>query len=279
MNLPKWSVFASIAVVVIAVIIIAVPGKKKKDSVDIASANANTAEVTGEQKTADKKETNPVQSVLNTDPEPELDAQESRKPSEQDDKEDIEDIEQVKESEQTEQDSVDPDELVKALSTGENANAADFEWFMDLELFDGNEAGRIITEPGRVERITGADNMLLNGGWKAYQLDTITDPYSPEAVRYFNVDIDTADSNFNVTMNWAYLFLTNEGQSVTEDGNDLFEGEWNAAEGTASVQSKWAKVDFDNFFIAADHSAEYATGTFYWISGETERIALMRTAK
>ena len=275
MNLPKWSIFASIAVVVIAVVIIVIPGKNKQDGIDIVSANTNTVEANEEQNTAGEKEINPVQSVINTDLEPESDAQESHETSDTDDKEEI------AENEPTEaaKESVDPEELVKALSTEENANATDFEWFMDMELYDGNESGRIITEPGRVERITGADNALLNGGWKAYQLDTITDPYSPEVVRYFNVDIDTEDSKFNVTMNWAYLFFTEEGQSVTEEGNDLFEGAWDASEGTATVQSKWAKVDFDNFFIASDHSAEYATGTFYWISGEIERIALMRIAE
>ena len=275
MNLPKWSVFASIAVVVIAVVIIVIPEKNKQDSIDIVSVDANTAEVNEEQKTFDEKKTNPIQSVINTDLEPESDDQESLKTSVADDKEHIEEIEPTDAAEE----SVDPEELVKALSTGENANATDFEWFMDMELYDGNESGRIITEPGRVERITGADNVLLNGGWKAYQLDTITDPYNPDVVRYFNVDIDTEDSKFNVTMNWAYLFLPAEGQSVTEEGNDLFEGEWDASEGTAAAQSEWAKVEFDNFFIASDHSAEYATGTFCWISGEIERIALMRTAE
>ena len=250
MNLPKWSIIASIAVVITAVVIIVIP----EDSIDIVSANANIVEATEEQ----EKETNPIQSVINT-------------------------VQDIQESQKTSDKEIEPAdaawELVKALSTGENANAADFEWFMDMELYDGNESGRIITEPGRVERITGEDNVLLNGGWKAYQLDTITDPYSPDVVRYFNVDINTEDSKFNVTMNWAYLFLTDEGQSVTEEGNDLFEGEWDASKGTATVQSKWAKVDFDNFFITSDYRAEYATGTFYWISGETERIALMRTAE
>ena len=275
MNLPKWSIFASIAVVVIAVVIIVIPGKKKQDSIEIVSADSNTVEVNEEQKTVDEKENNPIQSVINTDLEPESDVRESLKTSDTDDEEETEEAEPT----EADEESVDSDELVKALSTEKNANAADFEWFMDMELYDGNESGRIITEPGRVERITGADNVLLNGGWKAYQLDTITDPYSPDVVRYFNVDIDTEGSKFNVTMNWAYLFLTDEGQSVTEEGNDLFEGEWDASEGTAAVQSKWAKVEFDNFFIASDHSAEYATGTFYWISGEIERIALMRIAE
>lgn len=275
MNLPKWSVFASIAVVVIAVVIIVIPDKNKQGSTDIVSTNVNIAEVNEEQKNDDVKETNPIQSVINTDLEPESYIQESLKTSDTDDKGRIEEIETTDAAEEC----IDPGELVKALSTGENANAADFEWFMDMELYDGNESGRIITEPGRVERITGADNVLLNGGWKAYQLDTITNPYSPDVVRYFNVDIDTEDSKFNVTMNWAYLFLPAEGQSVTEEGNDLFEGEWDASEGTAAAQSEWAKVEFDNFFIASDHSAEYATGTFYWISGEIERIALMRTAE
>ena len=275
MNLPKWSIFASIAVVVIAVVIIVIPGKKKQDSIEIVSADSNTVEVNEEQKTVDEKENNPIQSVINTDLEPESDVRESLKTSDTDDEEETEEAEPT----EADEESVDPEELVKALSTEENANAADFEWFMDMELYDGNESGSIITEPGRVERITGADNVLLNGGWKAYQLDTITDPYSPDVVRYFNVDIDTEGSKFNVTMNWAYLFFTEEGQSVTEEGNDLFEGEWDASEGTAAVQSKWAKVDFDNFFIASDHSAEYATGTFYWISGEIERIALMRIAE
>ena len=103
MNLPKWSVFASIAVVVIAVVIIVIPDKNKQGSTDIVSTNVNTAEVNEEQKNDDVKETNPIQSVINTDLEPESYIQESLKTSDTDDKGRIEEIETT-------------DELVKLIS-------------------------------------------------------------------------------------------------------------------------------------------------------------------
>ena len=53
-------------------------------------------------------------------------------------------------------------------------------------------------------------------------------------------------------------------------------GTWDPATGTASVRSDCLRAEFDNFYITEDESAEVATGTFYWNSGEVERIALMR---
>ena len=58
-------------------------------------------------------------------------------------------------------------------------------------------------------------------------------------------------------------------------GSDLFKGNWNG-DGTVAVKSDYAMVTFDTFLINQDATAEYALGTFYWISGETYRIALMR---
>lgn len=273
MNIPKWSIIASAAIAVIAVLMIVMPGEKKQDEEEITPVAVQSTENTAEnretsagkentEKETTEKETAPAAIVIDTD-------QVS---------EETEGPEETGELKETVSEGISDDaaEIAKKLSTDEHANATDFEWFMDMELFDGTEAGAIVTEPGRTEKITGSDNAFLNGGWKAYQLDTIKKPYNPETVRYYNAEIDTEGEKFNITMNWAYMFMPEAGQSVEESGNDLFEGTWDPETGTATAQSKWAKVDFDNFYIAADRSAEYATGTFYWISGETERIALMR---
>lgn len=173
------------------------------------------------------------------------------------------------------QDSQGEPSAVSALSTDENADATDFEWFLDLELGDGTGAGTVVTADA--ERVAGEDFFLLGGGWKAYMSDTASKPYAPETERYFNVTLDTDGSAFTAVTNWNMLYFTGDGASVTEEGSDRFEGTWDVSSGTASVRSDYGMIEFDAFYIAGDYSAEYATGTFYWISGEVERIALMRT--
>lgn len=96
-------------------------------------------------------------------------------------------------------------------------------------------------------------------------------------VLHFNVEIDTNGSYFDLTVNWKYFFDPVSGSSVDETHTDKFEGSYNS--GNPTAQSTYAKVDFDEFYISNDEKTEYAVGTFYWISGETDRIGLMRSAK
>lgn len=170
------------------------------------------------------------------------------------------------------------EKAVSSLSTADYAKATDFEWFLDCELSSGFEAGLVITNPGAVNGIQGNEAALLNGGWKAFLSDTLTKPYNPYIERYFNVNIDTDGNRFDAAMNWKYMYFPERGQSQEEEGSDMFRGTWDPAASTATCESDYGRIVFDHFFIAPDLSAEYATGTFYWISGETERIALKRTA-
>lgn len=253
-GIPIWAiVVAAVVVVAIVVLVLVLPGKKggkpEEPKADVAVETSQIIEEQAEAAKEEVKEEEPVQQ--------EIPAEE---PAE----------------EPAAEDTLNPETVVTNLSTDENANAMDFEWFLDCETGDGTAAGVVITEPGRVERVTGTDNPLLNGGWRAYMTDTLTQPYDPEIERYFNVNIDTEGDIFNFTMKRAYMYLVKEGQTVEESDVDLFEGTWDAAAGTATAETKWAKVEFDNFYVAPDGSAEYATGTFYWISGEIERIALKR---
>lgn len=168
----------------------------------------------------------------------------------------------------------DPIAIANDLTTTDYANAMDFEWFLDYILFDGENAGQVIKDSSYTTQITGDMNALLNGGWKAY---IYPDSFTSDGEHYFNAEINTSDDTFNITMNWKYFFDAYAGTSVEETGSDLFKGSWNASDGTATVKSNYGMVTFDAFYINADATAEYAIGTFEWISGEKDRIALMRT--
>lgn len=165
-------------------------------------------------------------------------------------------------------------EIAEKLSTSDTAKATDFEWFMDYVLNGGSDAGRVITDRSYSKKVT--DSSALNGGWKAFMF-TDSGVYGSDVERYFNVEIDTNGSYFDLTVNWKYFFDPVSGSSVDETHTDKFEGSYNS--GNPTAQSTYAKVDFDEFYISNDEKTEYAVGTFYWISGETDRIGLMRSAK
>lgn len=158
-------------------------------------------------------------------------------------------------------------DIAAELSTDEIAYATEFEWFLDLLGGGANGAAVLVTDPERAAVFTDPEGM--NGGWKAFSI-------GEETERYFNASISTDSDKFNVTMNWKYLWLSSEGQSVDESASDLFKGTVDVNAGTATAQSDYGKVDFDRFYVSADGNAQYATGKFYWISGEIDDIALMR---
>lgn len=165
-------------------------------------------------------------------------------------------------------------EIAAALSTANNAKATDFEWFVDYVLNEGSDAGRVITDSSYSRKVTDAS--ALNGGWKAFMF-TDVGVYGSDVERYFNVDIDTNGNKFDMTVNWKYFFDPVSGSSVDETHTDTFEGSY--SNGSATAQSTYAKVDLDEFYLSNDGKTEYAIGTFYWISGETDRIGLMRSAR
>lgn len=172
----------------------------------------------------------------------------------------------------------DPSAVAADLSTADHAMATDFEWFLDYELLGGEYQGQLVSDRSLTTPVAKDQQALLQGGWKAfmYCADEGADP--EDGARYFNAEINSSGDDFAVTMNWKYMFDAVSGQSIEESGSDLFKGNWKE-DGTVSVQSDYAMVTFDTFLINQDSTAEYALGTFYWISGETCRIALMRVRK
>ena len=164
--------------------------------------------------------------------------------------------------------------FAKRLSTTENAAAMDFEWALDYINHDGTGAGQVLSAPD-VYRVTDELQPLLNGGWKAFMF-TKNGEYGGEMERYFNADITTEGDSFIITLNFAYIWDPSAGQSVPEEGQDTLKGTFNREAGTAEARSAYDRIEFDAFYFTADMETEYALGSFYWPSGEKERIALMR---
>lgn len=277
-NKSKWMIPAVVVLIVVLAVIAVLFFKGKLGGDGNEPANQNPAqEIEKAEKKAETIES-PTDNKL-SEQEPVSEQAISQEKYENKPKVSNQDPVDIVEEEQSETEAPSVQELqvtADKLSTMETANAMDFEWFLDIELFDGSGAGRVISDTEQIIKIAGDQWPLLNGGWKAYMVDTITKPYNPEIERYFNVDIDASETDICATMNWAYIFMPQEGKSYEEKGNDLFEGKWSPSDGTAVTESKYGKVEWDSFYITADSKAEYAIGTFYWISGEIERIALMR---
>ena len=119
---------------------------------------------------------------------------------------------------------------------------------------------------------------LLNGGWKAYMF-TKEGEYGSAQERYFNVELKASKKSFKAQANWAYIYDTNTGESIEEKGSDMFKGKFDNSKGRATVKSDFAMIEFDAFYISKDYSTEYGLGTVSWISGEKERIGIMRRRK
>ena len=164
--------------------------------------------------------------------------------------------------------------FARRLSTTDHALALDFEWAWDY-VINGNNSCFAAQD---LIRVTDDMEPLINGGWKAYMF-TRSGDYGSDTERYFNVEITADGSRFGLKTNWAYLLDPAAGNSIQENGSDSFKGTFDALEGTASAQSDYAKIDIDGFYISPDFEEEYAIGTFYWISGEKDCIALMREVK
>ena len=167
-------------------------------------------------------------------------------------------------------------ELAEKLSTTESAMALDFEWAMEYVLYGGEDSESVVADPSQVERITGDMQPLLNGGWKAFMF-TKTGDYGSDVERYFNAEILTSDEDFWLGANWNYVFDPGNETSAEESGRGSFNGSFDAANGTATAAASHARIDFDAFYISKDGKTEYALGKYYWISGEIDQIALMRS--
>ena len=166
--------------------------------------------------------------------------------------------------------------IAKKLSTDENAGATEFDWFLDYVNNTGYGLAEVITDPSRATRITDVQE-ALNGGWKAF-ICTEKGVYGSDVERYLNASIDAAGGKFNITLNWKYLVDPNGGGTIEEKGHSTYRGTYDDLEGTATAMTDDSKIEFDGFFLSSDGNTEYAVGTFRWISGEVDRIALMRSA-
>jgi len=167
--------------------------------------------------------------------------------------------------------------IAEKLSTDEVAGATEFDWFMDYVNQSGYGMAQVITDPARASRITDVQE-ALNGGWKAF-IFTEKGVYGSDVERYLNANIDVFGGRFNITLNWKYLMEPNGGGTIEETGSTTYRGTYDDLEGTATAQTSDSRIDFDGFFLSADGKAEYAVGTFRWISGEIDRIGLMRSAR
>lgn len=165
-------------------------------------------------------------------------------------------------------------EIAEDLSTSEDAHALEFDWFYDYVLNNGRDNGRVITDEKLARRITD-EQAALNGGWKAFMFTKDGD-YGSDGERYLNATVDTKGNKFYVTLNWHYYIDPTSGKTVTETGNTLFRGTYDDLEGTAVCRADDGMIEFDAFYISTDGLTEYAVGTYHWISGEIDQIALAR---
>ena len=216
----------------------------------------------------EEKEEAPADVIAETEPEP---AAEEALPEEEPEEETAE------EPEETTAESFAGEDYAAAagrLSTDDYAMATDFEWFLAILSKDGT--GQDVTDASQSTRITGDMQPLINGGWKAF-ICTEEGVYGSDVERYFNAGIDSEGEDFQITLNLKYLFDPNVGSSVEENEVLVYDGTFDAAAGTAECPADDSRITFDGFYISNDGKREYATGTYEWISGERDRIALMRS--
>ena len=168
--------------------------------------------------------------------------------------------------------------IAARLSTEKNAGATEFDWFLDYvnNGGSGSGSGQVITNPSLSTQVSDLQP-ALNGGWKCF-ICTEKGVFGSDVERYLNAQIEASGGKFNITLNWKYMRDPNGGETVEETGSTTYRGTYDDAAGTATAQSSDSRVEFDGFYLSTDGLTEYATGYFYWISGETDRIALMRSA-
>ena len=167
--------------------------------------------------------------------------------------------------------------IAAKLSTTESAHATEFDWFIDYVNETGYGMDAVITDPNQATRMTDLQG-ALNGGWKCFMFTKKGD-YGSDVERYLNASVEASGGKFNITLNWDLMLDPAAGESIQEQGSSTYRGTYDDAAGTATAMSDDSKIDFDAFYLSKDGKTEYAVGTFTWISGEKERIALMRSAK
>ena len=165
--------------------------------------------------------------------------------------------------------------IARRLSTSDTAKAMDFEWLWQYVLSRKEDVGPLIMDPEEHIRITDDMQPLLNGGWKAYMFGE-PGVYSSEGERYLNAEIETSGNSMLLTLNWKYFNDGSSRETITESGSSTYRGTFDPLEGTARFQSDDSMIEIEAFYTSPDLERQYAIGTFHWISGEIDRIGLMR---
>lgn len=261
----NWLLPAIAAVAALALVAVYLRKDKEEPPVNAAPETQQTMQEGGKPFFSLEPETEaPVREEPMTEPMPEI--TEAELPTE------AEPVQTVETSEPSEA----PKAAAELLSTTEAANAIEMEWFLDYMLQGGTGAGQVITNPSYSRRLTGQEQALVSGGWKAYMCFIENDVYIPDAERYFNVVLENAGEEMLLTANWKYVYDAASGHSVEETGSDTFRGTWDADNAAASFQSNHGGIEIFDFYYDEANQKEYAVGVYFWPSGEMTSLALMR---
>ena len=166
------------------------------------------------------------------------------------------------------------DELAAQLSTEQYPVTGEFLWAKDFILSGARTVPEVL-KSDKVIRITGDRMPLIDGGWKVY-ISTADGEYGSDMDQYLNAQITPQGDSIRIHMvrdRWFYLGT----DEIIRDGTVFdFEGSLDAGKGSAQAYSDDARLDLDEFYITKDGMTEYALGTFTWISGEKDRVMMMR---
>ena len=162
--------------------------------------------------------------------------------------------------------------LADWLSTDEDAEALDFDWFIEMIPSILHSAEPYKLSPDDATRVVN-EPLSLNGGWKCYMRGD-DENFSSDGERYLHAEIDTDGNNFKLTLYWWLADW--DGETHEESGSSVFKGTWDGESGNMHLESDSGEVDLTGFYISDDNEEQYAFGRFCWPSGEKDHIALMR---
>lgn len=153
-------------------------------------------------------------------------------------------------------------DMASGASTDEIATFADIEWFFTYMDGSFDERMSLMENWSRVYDIP----LILNGGWKAC-ICSSNDIRNPDMQWALNIEISTDGDKFEAVTNWNF--------AQEEPSTSYFSGSWDEITGTASLQSDFATIKFDDFYIIPYHTF-FAVGKIHWNSGEVDYIVMTR---
>lgn len=170
--------------------------------------------------------------------------------------------------------SAEMEELAAQLSTEQYPVTGEFLWAKDF-ILSGAVTVPEVLDSDKVIRITGDRTPLINGGWKVY-ISTADGEYGSDMDQYLNAQITAQGENIRVHMVRDRWFFLGTDEIIRDGAVFDFEGSFDAQSGSAQAFSNDARLDLDEFYITKDGLTEYALGTYTWISGEKDRVMMMR---